>query len=1045
MSEPINNEFNNNSQNFSDSDMQNDNNSDVETRQTADNDSSETVSDNSQTNAQEEPLSADSSDEDETLIDADSAAAWSDNQSEDASEETSLNAANSDDNDNQAVAPDNPSQDAPKEASSADNINNSASENAPDQAAVNDSNNSGNPFEEVIQKKIDAVTEFAFCKKGNDKIPVYPYVVALTGHRDAVITDAVRETAKNQLRSLAKAWSSASSNCFNALLNQTAYTRKYIQNNTVPLIALVGLEDGESEKIWSEIAADLRDKEHFNIKIVAVASIPFQTLFELAEKYPERFSRPDNNIDFSIIDGLIELPAGKDIRFLLEGYKLLESFCTDEKPHTKELLNMLLSNAHIYDMQLEGYRKFMCVHSHALFAFVNNIEQIQKQWNDIYSYDLELFTSSNRNDKNISESKRQKIDKIQHELLKFENEVKDSYKLEDVIDQVYKIRQQGAKSARYSELKNEFEKLANEYHNYKEEEDDFSRTEEMIVYKLLGNIKAKLDPYDNPRDISFASIGPVICIPAEKSTAPNSCQSDKASDDSSGDVTIIVKDQPDDDEYTITKSFPHFKNIAEFAEIRDVCKKLGLANRACLNYFNRSRFLKQNNSTYEKSDLQNVVDEKTISLYNFSQYARFLKSRYYKAMKKTTRLYAIVALVLLFCFAIISAYNNMDSSNAASAPTIVTIIPSILALTLIVCQIIYSLLNFHKLYHYFHALFVGLKVQLYWELAGVDERVPEMFNLHQINEIVWLRSAFNGLFVTLPGKKNSSIISDEPDEPEESEDPEAPKRQLKNYIDSQTKQLQKCRMVRDNWADSEFDDLIGIKDSSFDKLKKSLENELEGLSQDVDNKTPAFTFDYFWGQLKNVLNWLSPFGGQLAFFIYLVPFIYFPIKNYVLKNQYFSDMNACISNCCQYTIVKVLLAVCFVALTLVSCLLIVYNAYRKASLKDLDVKRKHQLLYPFRRANLLLSIKLAHWKSALKALQQLAESSDNYKDLHLSQEDDSDDVDKYSHSHIIENSYNDFKIILIELGKIKLAVCAEWYLGLKERRMKIQYNRTILR
>ena len=212
----------------------------------------------------------------------------------------------------------------------------------------------------------------------------------------------------------------------------------------------------------------------------------------------------------------------------------------------------------------------------------------------------------------------------------------------------------------------------------------------------------------------------------------------------------------------------------------------------------------------------------------------------------------------------------------------------------------------------------------------------------------------------------------------------------------------------------------------------------------MDNKTPTFNFDYFCGQLKNVLNCLSPFGGQIALFIYLVPFIYFPIKNYFLKNQYFSDLNAFISTCCQYPIVKVLLAVCFVALTLLSCLLIVYNAYRKASLKDLDIKRKHQLLYPFRRANLLLSIKLAHWKSALSVLQKLIRES-NRRDLHLSQQSSTDSLYKYSHSHIINNSYRDYKVVLKELGIIKLAVCAEWYLGLKQRRMKIQYNRTILR
>ncbi len=1030
MSEPINNEFNNNSQNFSHSDMQNVDNSEVETRQTADIESSETDSDNSRTNAQEPSQNADSEARDEALANADSGSVGADNQSEDASGELSSNDVNPGDNENggQDDAPNNSSENAPKEASSTENANNAAGENASAQAADNDSNNRTNPFEKEIQKKIDAVKDFAFCQKGNDKVPVFPYVVALTGHRDAIITDAVKETAKNQLRSLAKAWGSASSNCFNALLNQTVYTRKRIKNNTVPLIALIGLEDEESGKIWSEIAADLRDNEHFNIKIVAVSSIPLQTIFELAEKYPNRFSRPENKIDFSIIDGLIELPAGTEFEYLLEDYKLLESFCTDEKPHTKELFNMLLSNSHIYEMQFEEYRKFMCVHSHTLFAFVDNIEQIQKQWNDIYSDDLDSFASVDFGGDDLSEKKIQKMDKIQHELFKYEDEVKDAYKLKDLIYQVYKIRQKGSKSAKYPELKNQFELLANEYQNNKEPEDDLSRTEEMIVYKLLGNIKAKLNPYEIPHGISFASIGPVVCIHTKNKKTSNDSQSDKTEEQSPADITIIIKDQPDDEEYTLTKSIPHVQNVLDYSEIGEVFKKAGLANRACLNNFKRYSDYNNYNSTSDTSDLKNVVDKNTDSLFKFCQYTRLLKSHYFQAMKITTLLYAIVAFLLLFGIAMISAYNN-NSPNPASVPTIITIIPSILAIILIVCQLFYSLLNYHKLYHYFHALFVGIKVQLYWDLAGVDANVPEMFSLHQIDETVWLRAAFNGLFVTVRDEKRPSIPSDD-----SSDDP---KRQLKNYIDFHAMQLHKCQTIRDNWIDSEFDDLIGINQDSLDKLKQSLENELDELSGEMESKTPAaFSVEFIWGHLKNILNRLSPLGGQIACFVYLLPFIYFPIKNYIIKNQLFTDLIACFSYFCQSTTFKVLFAICFVSLTFLSCLLIVYNAYRKASLKDLDIKRKHQLLYPFRRANLLLSIKLAHWMSALYALD---------KDFQLSKQSDSDNVEKYSHRYIVNNSYRDFKVVLKELGKIKLAVCAEWYLGLKERRMIIHYNRTIIR
>jgi hypothetical protein len=119
----------------------------------------------------------------------------------------------------------------------------------------------------------------------------------------------------------------------------------------------------------------------------------------------------------------------------------------------------------------------------------------------------------------------------------------------------------------------------------------------------------------------------------------------------------------------------------------------------------------------------------------------------------------------------------------------------------------------------------------------------------------------------------------------------------------------------------------------------------------------------------------------------------------------------------------------------------VYNSYRISSLKDLDIKRRRQLLYPFQRARLLLNIYLANMSKAINALKAVKKTDvalitqDIEQDAPNDKQDESNDNANWA---IIVNSYNNFLKVLEGLGSIELAISSEWLLGVKKRQFELE-------
>ena len=929
MSQPFDNDFNNN-QNPSASDIQNINNSEAELQQTSEEKSVDIESDNIQTDEQEQSQDEEKRPEDkERSDDADTNVGSSENQPETASEETASSPDASDKDEKEESEPDipdNPLDNLPKEtASNADNNYESRGVNAFEQSTpnVSNDNDNGGTFNEEIQKKIDAVKDFAFCKKGNKKIPIYPYVVALTGHRNVDITDAaVKAAALKQLRSLAQAWD-------NACLIKSLFFEPI---KTAPLIALVGLSDGNSGRMWAEFAATLRDKENFNIKIVAVSSMPLNDLHYMALKHPDILSQTEdydaakNNFDYIInaSDGVIELPYEQDVREYIELYKELERSCTDNSPHSNELFKILIGESKpIQNLQFKEYRKFMCVHSHALIALSEDAEQWKKA--NLAGIDIDQVAKNNSNEIKVTR-------------IPFEEKLKARDEIKKMIEYVKNLRfNKGIQAEPFDNLIQSFKDFAKQL--FPTFQDDIPRTNAMIFYKLFGNVDSALIP-DKHRfeGISFTSIGPAVCIHTGHSTGGSA---DKTS---SGKVTIIVKDQPNDKQAELTKKFVwNKKGLAEFKDIKSIITEISDINKRLYKHSFFSQKEKVSDDDLIKSFLgirkgdqfETIpLDDNARSLLRHYCSTKNLSRYYYFWMKFWTRLFALLAIVFL-------TYLSKEAISNATVSFFALKGLSVLGVAIIIY------LNFknHLYYHYYYALANGTRIQFYWNLAEINKDVPGQFNLHQISEISWLRAAFNGLGVA---------ISNEPPQ---------------NAQDVFGQSLDKCKFIKKYWVDSKNNELAGKRDLNF-------------IEYVLDKVT------FFKTYIEDILLFLSPSKGYVATGVF---FILVQLLSPYLKDH----SRPLLENAANF--------LCFVL-----SVIIVYNVYRKSSLKNLNIKQNHQLLYPYRRSQLLLEIKMRMWK------------------ISYDQKHDNCQI-------VMQSAFQELKKILEDLGRIELAINAEWLLGADER------------
>lgn len=195
------------------------------------------------------------------------------------------------------------------------------------------------------------IESLCFLKQDDKRIPLWPYVVAVTGHRFFAKPGEVegmpgydRETIKNafrkELEALAQLWKEK--------CNKESWWRKNKKVNA-PLILLTGMADG-ADQLAAEVALELPPE--LNVKVVAVLPME-KELFRLTLTDKERF---DSLLKRVYMTYALPLPDNSvEYRAKIADVDNRNTDC-------------------LRDKQYNNLGKFLALHSHVLFAFWDGID-----------------------------------------------------------------------------------------------------------------------------------------------------------------------------------------------------------------------------------------------------------------------------------------------------------------------------------------------------------------------------------------------------------------------------------------------------------------------------------------------------------------------------------------------------------------------------------------------------------------------------------------------------------------------------------------------
>ena len=96
------------------------------------------------------------------------------------------------------------------------------------------------------------------------------------------------------------------------------------------------------------------------------------------------------------------------------------------------------------------------------------------------------------------------------------------------------------------------------------------------------------------------------------------------------------------------------------------------------------------------------------------------------------------------------ADQGVNISRVIGAYLIFSFAVSLCIITIFYCCVTSYLNSWHYKYHQFKTLTDCLKVQVFWRIASMDNRVSANFRSHQIPAVDWILVALNGLNITIP-------------------------------------------------------------------------------------------------------------------------------------------------------------------------------------------------------------------------------------------------------------------------------------------------------
>lgn len=863
-----------------------------------------------------------------------------------------------------------------------------------------------------IKRKIKAVKDFSFSTKktkDGDPIPIFPYVVALTGHRDAITKTNpedkdydknLKDIAKDQLLKLVKAWNSATLKCPDRLLNHLRFARrKFIQNKSVPLIVLIGLDDENSGRFWADIASELRDEEHYNIKIIAVSFTKTRILLRTQETLKKK---DDFKVIFNKADGLIELPDNSDfIKPVLE--KIKENTKLDKD----DALEILLRQNRIEEYQYNEYLKFICYHSHTIISLTENPENWKTA--NLTKFDISAFEL----DSDVAPSSM--LDKIEvgkdHELYNQLSDIR--LTLLDKIGSYFN----GAEYAKKSK-EEDINRILDEL--FKDHKDvQIPRIDRLIQYKLLGRLNHIILPLSTKKaELTFTAIGPVICIGCNR--LHNGNPEAHNSKESEHKITVLIKDRYGDTDYKMiySKNWEPPYPLSSFPEIKTVVEKLGKLNKKILansniNNYSVEEFLEEQKRMLPPNIQEQLLDlnecavphelDSLVKHFHFTDKIAIDYGNQNRALTKrfcwsfafllviTVTLELLKNLILRndnqfsLCQLIRDFFTLPLAGRVSPFTNWTTIQETLIAFLLIPfiffgCRIFLDIftslfLKPHVHYHKFRTLAELLRIQIYWSLANLDETVPGNFHSHQSCNLDWIRTALNGLDLTLTLPLDNE-----------------------HQINTFNKRINNYRLIHKLW--------IGVELSYFSGYKDKDKNN--GFLNTTSSK---------------IKNWISKHPSiinRMRLIVLLAGL------GYIMTGPFINDNAGRLATLWGKWFVGA-------SLSIIAC----WTLYTKLNLKKYKDLRNEQSLFPFRRAYLLMGIRLLYCERARTYSDKSKNVIDDPHYVNLTSKKEIPDEEEKKIWQELSDSNDAIQYFLHQLGQISIGKKADWYLCVNERELTI--------
>lgn len=772
--------------------------------------------------------------------------------------------------------------------------------------------------------------------KNNDGVPIYPYITAVTGHRNfakpaqeeqtdqdgqpeqskkipAFSEEEIKETFKSQLRPLAELW------------------RKSCKKGPAPFVLLTGMADG-ADQIAAEAALELDPQ--LNIKIVAVLPMP-EHLFLNTVENKDRYNKLMEKVSFKF-----DLPLTKD-----------------NEGHESELAG---DNDEGESRRQDQYAKlglFLAVHSHVLFALWDGVPSTQLKGGTADTVFLKLngvakfqnTTNQNQGDLLTFSS----VGPVIHLLIPRDNKDNLAFELDESLDMssipvLYWTRDKKRKL--------EIALKKRKPTNSNSETDQAKRTLELEYSQWFNNCDplVSLSKLNFRNDLINSELRCKTAIANQKEIQNvlgrigdlNNYSASQFHRNAFVDMFRPKKFKYDTFfEKCKTESYNYLFNTSDDLDAQSLQNVLN-GDDSFSNLLGE-RHPWEDNNTRLLVEHYVVADRMALKFQHYSGIISDLYLRFFKYLSFMIGVLATFWSIRIYGWApesesnfhFVWTYFGTDNIYALWCLPISAWTFIILSVILVIIYIFARYLKYHYRYHRFRAVAEALRIQIFWRIAGMPDCVSGYYRSHQIPETEWIRAAVNGLDVFLQSPKDS---------------------------DFSASPLERIEFVKDTWVTGQRD--------YFPKKINERKNDQKGAPAFWTHRYMMYFMAalFFYLQLKgdiakftfstirNILETIMPYVVS-AF----QPFnISLPPADAIIKFLYPSSL-------AQPNWVIWIFVILGIIVSFITSMVVYHTMQLKFKRAKIEEKRFEQILFPFDRASLLLNASQSDNKQQMINEQQM--------------------------------------------------------------------------